>query len=381
MADELNTKALFKTHFVAWRILGMLPPTKYRPLYWMYSVFLNLAVTIGYPLHLIVGLFTTTTAYEVVQNIAINLTCAFCAMKTIAIWWRFNKLDIMFEIIQRQDERVISEEGVAYVRNVVHPPVRRIILAFTILCSVIAASGESSVLFNGLLGNWTLMHKGYFPFDISNNTRNYAIAHLYQIIGLSYMILQNVVNDTFAASHMCLLRGQVQMLNVRIAKIGHDPKKSREQNNQEFLECIKIHKDLLEYRRQLEEIISVYMFFQILVAAFNMCIILVFIILFVKDVFTLIYYILYFSAIVFEILPSCYYGTLLEDEFQDFAYALFSCNWPDQDVGFKKNLRIVAEFASRRIYVTAWLFRVNNNAFIIAVKNAYALFALVMKVK
>ncbi|XP_073836819.1 odorant receptor 59a-like [Musca autumnalis] len=381
MSDELNTSALFKPHFIAWRILGMLPPQKYRPLYWTYSVLLNIFVTIGYPLHLIFGLFTSSTMYEIIQNVAINFTCTVCAMKTIAIWWRFNKVDVMFKIIRRQDERFTTPEEISHLRKVVYPPVRRIIVLFSILCTFIGISGESSVLVTGLLGNWNLMYKAYFPFDVFASTRNYIFAHLYQFIGISYLILQNVVNDTFGASHLCLLRSQVQMLNMRVTKIGHDAKKTKAENNQELLECIKVHKDLLEYRRQLEEIISIYMFFQILVAAVNMCVVLVFIILFVKDIFTLAYYVSYLTSMILEVLPSCYYGTLLEDEFQDLAYALFSCNWPDQSLEFKQNLRIVAEQAKRRIYVTAWLFRINNNAFIIACKNAYTLFALVMNFK
>lgn len=123
------------------------------------------------------------------------------------------------------------------------------------------------------------------------------------------------------------------------------------------------------------------MFFQILVAGAIMCVVLVFIILFVKDPFTFAYYLSYFISMILEILPSCYYGTILEDEFQNLSYALFSCNWPDQDLGFKKNLRIIAEQSLQKIYVTAWFFRINNNAFIIACKNSYALFALVMNLK
>lgn len=246
MTEEPNTKALFKTHFIAWRILGMSPPDNYRPLYWIYSILLNIFVTLGYPLHLIFGLFTSTTMYEIIQNVAINFTCSVCAMKTIAIWWRFNKVDVMFEIIQRQDQRFTSREEITYLRKEVYPPVRRIILLFSILCTFIGISGESAVLVTGLLGTWNLMYKAYFPFDVFASTKNYIAAHLYQFIGISYLILQNVVNDTFGASHLCLLRSQVRMLNIRVTKIGHDPKKSREENNQELLECIKVHKDLLE---------------------------------------------------------------------------------------------------------------------------------------
>uniref|UniRef100_A0A1I8PMT6 Odorant receptor n=1 Tax=Stomoxys calcitrans TaxID=35570 RepID=A0A1I8PMT6_STOCA len=382
MSSELNTKTLFSAHFLCWRILGMLPPkNSYRPLYLLYSLVINLGVTVGYPLHLIWGLFTSTTMYEVIQNMAITLTCTVCAMKTLAIWWRFNKVFVMFEIIRRQDERLTLPHDIRYMRREVYPHVRRIILLFSILCSFIGASGELSVLVAGLLGDWKLMYQAYFPFDVYAKTRNYIVAHIYQFVGISYMILQNVVNDTFGAAHLALLGGHVRMLCMRVSNIGHDVTKTKKENNRELLECIQDHKDLMEYRRQLEEVVSVYMFFQILVAGANMCVSLVFIILFVDDIFTLAYYMSYFVSMVFEILPSCYYGTLLEDEFQNLAYALFSCNWPDQSTEFRKNLRIVAEQASRRMFVTAWLFRINNNAFIIACKNSYTLFALVMNLK
>ncbi|XP_075163724.1 odorant receptor 59a-like [Haematobia irritans] len=382
MSTDLDTPSLFKVHFFSWRILGMLPPDNFfRPLYLLYSLVLNVVVTIGYPLHLILGLFTSTTMYEVIQNMSITLTCAVCAMKTFAIWWRFDKVSVMFDIIRRQDERLANPEQIDYLKSQVYPKVRRIIFLFSILCSFIGASGEMSVIVAGLLGDWHLMYKAYFPFEVFARTRNYIAAHMYQFIGISYLILQNVVNDTFGASHLALLGGQVRMLSMRMAQIGHDVKRNKADNNRELLECIQGHKDLMEYRRQLEEIISIYMFFQILAAGVNMCVALVFIILFVDDIFTLAYYISYFTSMIFEILPSCYYGTLLEEEFQNLTYALFSCNWPDQNPEFKKNLRIVSEQASRRMYVTAWLFRINNNAFLIACKNSYTLFALVMNLK
>ncbi|XP_075160365.1 odorant receptor 59a-like [Haematobia irritans] len=380
MADiELDTKSLFKPHIDIWRLLGMMPPKRLRPIYWLYSLLVNGLATIGFPLHITLALFASSSLYEFIENAGVSLTCTVCAMKTFAIWWRFRDINEMFGIVKRQDERIRPGEEIDYMKNNVYPRIRSLIRLFYMICGCIFVFAECAFVFHGLRGSWLLMYRAYFPFDPYQSDRNYVIAHIYQTIALFYIVAQNVVNDTFAGSHLALLGGQVHILGMRVAKIGHDPKKTLEENNHDLVECIRDHLDLLEYRRKLEEVVSLYMFIQIVAASMNMCVVLIFIILFVKDPFTMGYFSSFFIGTIAEILPSCYYGTLLEEEFQQLAYALFSCNWPDQNLKFKKNLRIFAEQASRRIYVTAWLFPINNNAFLTACKNSYSIFALLRR--
>uniref|UniRef100_A0A2Y9D4Q2 Odorant receptor n=1 Tax=Stomoxys calcitrans TaxID=35570 RepID=A0A2Y9D4Q2_STOCA len=377
--DKLNTKSLFKTHYICWFILGMIPPKKFPQLYQIYSIIVSVVFIVGYPAHLLAGLFTSTSMYEVIQNLAISLTCAVSAMKTYAIWWRLKDIEVMFDIVKRQDERIRPGEELDYVKKQVYPPIRELLYFFYMLCFTIGLFAEFGVLFNGLRGSWNLMYQAYFPFDVVTSQRNYAIAHIYQLIGIWFVVVENLVSDTFGGAHLSLLGGQVHLLGMRVAKIGHDPEKTLEENNEDLLECIRDHLDL--YRRKVEEVISLYMFFQIVLASMNMCVSLVFMLLFVRDPFTLAYYISYFVGVVSEILPCCYFGTKLEDEFQQLAYALFSCNWTDQSAEFKKNLRIFAEHSTRRIYVTAWLFRINIGSFLVACKNSYSIFAVIMNMK
>lgn len=112
-----------------------------------------------------------------------------------------------------------------------------------------------------------------------------------------------------------------------------------------------------------------------------MCASIAFVILFTPDLFTLLYYFVYFLAMTGEIFPVCYYGSIMEIEFQNLTYALFSSNWIEQDGVFKRNLRIFAETTKKPLYIMAWLFRINLNLFIIVCKNAYSLFALIMNMK
>lgn len=123
------------------------------------------------------------------------------------------------------------------------------------------------------------------------------------------------------------------------------------------------------------------MFFQILFTSMNMCTTAIFIILFTNDIFTLLYYIVYFLSMTGEVLPFCYYASMIELEFENLTYALFSSNWMEQNRTFKKNLRIFAEVTKKPMYMEAWIIHINLNSFIFACKNAYSLFALVMNMK
>ncbi|XP_065361504.1 odorant receptor 33a-like [Calliphora vicina] len=181
--------------------------------------------------------------------------------------------------------------------------------------------------------------------------------------------------------HLALLSGQLRTLCMRVAKLGRDKKKAKTQNNEELLECVQDHMDLLQYRQKLEEVISFYMFFQILFTSINMCCVIVFLILFANDPFSWIYYSVYFVAMTVEIMPVCYYGTTIETEFQNVTYAIFSSNWLEQDETFQQHIRIFAEATKKPLCIMAWLFRINLKTFLFACKNAYSMFALIMNIK
>ena len=143
------------------------------------------------------------------------------------------------EIYRYQDE-------MKYYRKSVFPSVLHALRMFQILYSIAGLTSEVAVLTNGFLGNWDLMYPAYFPFDPFRSQWLYAVAHVYQFFGVSFQILQNIVNDSFAGMHLALLSGQVHILSMRVAKLGHEANKSKEEISKELLNCIQDHKDLLE---------------------------------------------------------------------------------------------------------------------------------------
>ncbi|KAM7356240.1 uncharacterized protein ACRADG_002045 [Cochliomyia hominivorax] len=382
MKSAIKSETIFRRHFIWWRILGFFPTVKYRYVYITYSIFLNTMVTIVYPIHLLIGLLRSTSMYDTIKNLAVVVTALVCATKTFVIWLKFENIKNMVAIIQRQDKRIcLDKEEYHYYKYVILRDLRLILQFFMSMYAVCWITCEIPLLYNGFLNEWGLMYPAYFPFDPFASSTGYIVAHVYQFVGVSFLILQNTVHDSFAAIHLALLSGQLHMLGVRLAKLGSDKNKTLPQHNQDLLECIQDHKDLLDYRSKLEEILSLYMFFQVIFASINMCSSIVFLILFADDPWTIVHYISYLLSMMIEILPVCYYGTIMEIKFEHLTYALFSSNWLDKDAIFKQNLRIFAECTKKPMYIMAWLFRVNLNLFIGACKNAYSLFALIMNMK
>lgn len=247
MFATLQSETIFRRHFVWWQILGFLPTQNHRNIYMAYSIFLNITVTIAYPIHLIIGFFRSSTMYDFIKNLAVVVTVVVCSIKTIVIWLKFQNIQNMLDIVKRQEKRIhLDKEESNFYKYVVFKDLRLILNMFIILYGSAWILGELMVLFNGIMGNWNLLYPAYFPFDPYGSTECYIVAHIYQFIGVSILILQDTVNDSFVAMHLALLSGQIHCLSQRVSKLGKDKERTTEQHNQELLECIQDHKDLLE---------------------------------------------------------------------------------------------------------------------------------------
>lgn len=247
MEMKSQSEIIFQRHFQSWRILGLRPTQKYRKSYITYGIIMSFLFTFGYPLHLMIGLFMSTTLFEILENMAINLTILVCSIKTLVIWWKFANIELLMNIFKKQDQRIsLKTDEAYYYEFTVFKNIRLVLKLFFILYFGGWSLCEFSVIFNGLMmGTWDLIFPAYFPFDPFATTINYMLAHLYQFVGITYQIIQEITNDSYLAANLVLLSGQIHTLNMRLTKLGYDPKKSLEENNQELLNCIQDHKDLL----------------------------------------------------------------------------------------------------------------------------------------
>ncbi|XP_020801301.1 odorant receptor 59a-like [Drosophila serrata] len=378
MAEEtVNSLIFLRSHWTAWRVLGVAHQRieSWRNLYIGYGIILNLLVTLCYPFHLGMSLFQNRTLTEDILNLTTFVTCTACSLKCLIYAYNLKDVMEMERLLSLLDERV-KGPGQRAIYGKVKVQLRNVLYIFIGIYLPIAFFAELSFLRKEERG---LMYPAWFPFDWMNSTRNFCIANVYQIVGISFQLLQNYVSDCFPAVVLCLISSHIKMLYKRLEDVGMDPEEDPEK---ELEACITDHKRLIKLFRCLEAFISLPMFIQFTVTALNVCIGIAALVFFVSEPMARIYLIFYSMAMPLQIFPSCYFGTDNEYWFGKLHYAAFSCNWHTQNRSFKRKMMLFVEQSLRKITAMAGgMLRVHLDTFFSTLKGAYSLFTLIIRLR
>lgn len=237
----VNSLEFLRSHWTAWRVLGVAHHRirSWRNLYLGYGILLNVMVTLCYPFHLSMSLFQNRTLTEDILNLTTFVTCTACSLKCLIYAYNLKDVMEMERLLKLLDERV-KGPGQRAVYDKVKVQLRNVLYIFIGIYLPIAFFAELSFLRKEERG---LMYPAWFPFDWMNSTRNFCIANVYQIVGISYQLLQNYVSDCFPAVVFCLISSHIKMLYKRIEDVGTDPE---EDSEKELEACITDHKRLIK---------------------------------------------------------------------------------------------------------------------------------------
>ncbi|EDW36003.1 GL17561 [Drosophila persimilis] len=375
--EAIDSLSFIRSHWTAWWILGVAHKRvqSWRSLYVCLSVLANVMVTVGYPLHLGLSLFRNRTLTEDILNLTTFVTCLACSAKCLIYAYNIDKVARMEQLLRLLDERVSGEKQRAIYGNV-KLQLRIVLYVFIGIYMPCGLFAELSFLFKEQRG---LMYPAYFPFDWLTSTRNYYMANVYQIVGISFQLLQNYVSDCFPAVVLCLISSHVKMLYSRFEEIGRDPSINAEK---QLEDCITDHKRLLELFRCIERLMSVPMFIQFTVTALNVCISIAALVFYVSEPMARTYLIFYALAMPLQIFPSCYFGTDNEFWFGRLHYAAFSCDWPQQGRSFKRKMMFFVERSLKQsTAIAGGMLRIHLDTFFSTLKMAYSLFTIIIRMR
>lgn len=114
----------------------------------------------------------------------------------------------------------------------------------------------------------------------------------------------------------------------------------------------------------------------------NICVALVFLIFYVDSLVGTLYYSMFILAIAVELFPCYYFGSVLQQEFDDLTYSIFRSNWTDQSKNYRKNMIIFVNNTLRKVtMVGGGIVSIQLESFFAICKMAYSLFTLVRNMK
>ena len=131
-----------------------------------------------------------------------------------------------------------------------------------------------------------------------------------------------------------------------------------------------------------EDCLSYAQLFLFISSSLNICIVIVYLYFFVDNLFSSIYYATFLLAIIVELFPIYFYGTVLQEEFNNLTYAIFSSNWTSQTKSFRQSVLIFGEVTLRKLTMVAGgIVGIRLETFFAICRTAYSLFAVAIRLK
>ncbi|KAH8412637.1 hypothetical protein KR009_003957 [Drosophila setifemur] len=372
VSPVVDSENLYRTYWLYLRLLGVDGDYRFR---YVVDVFNLFFITFWYPLHLIIGLFNHTTI-EVFGSSHFTSECFFSSIKYICFRFKMGEIRDIQRLLKELDQRAKREDD----RKFFDQNTKR---GADMLSKSYLVAGISAIITGtaaGLVSSGRkLMYPAWFPYDVHATPLVFWISFSYQVIGSVLAILQNLTNDSYPPITFCVVSGHVQLLARRLVRIGHADGDSRAEAKRQFMESIEDHRKLMQIVRLLRSTLFLSQLGQFISSGLNISLTLINILFFAENNFAIIYYSVFFAAMLIELFPSCYYGTLMTMEFDKLPYAIFSSNWLGMDRGYSRTLIILMQLTLVEVHIKAGgMIIIGMKAFFSTVQMAYSFFALAM---
>lgn len=243
-SSKADSGVFFQHLWQMWKILGIMMDVddSNRLLFTFYAAFINIMVSICYPLHLCLLLFQSETMSDNIKNLAVSVTCVACSTKFIIYSTKLPLIRTFKILLSQLDARVNEGPELDYFRQLKRL-LRNIALIFLGVYSIIGITAELSFIFSD---ERRLLYPAWFPFNWRENTLSLYLANIYQIVGIFFLLMQNYVDDCFPAMALCVLSGHIKILSLRVANIGHNSRSTQKENEEEMVRCVEDQKLLYE---------------------------------------------------------------------------------------------------------------------------------------
>uniref|UniRef100_A0A348AZN6 Odorant receptor n=1 Tax=Bactrocera dorsalis TaxID=27457 RepID=A0A348AZN6_BACDO len=321
--------------FNSFRYLGINPPAKYRLPYFMYSAIITFFAVLFSPVIFNVGWLrdrNKLSVMEILTCVQASLNVMAVPLKCITLAMAQKRLRGIEPMVTELDERFPTLEDKAKIKKCAVTG-NRLVFGFAVSYFMY----ETLTVVSALVGGHAPLSLWIPNVDWHRSTWEYWLQVSFDAAVLFFLLYHQVLNDSYPAVYIYIIRTQVQLLTSRVEKLGYDEQKSVDENYQELLECIVIHQKILKIVKIVESVVSITVFTQFLVAAAILGVTMINIFIF-ADLTTKIASVTYFFCVLLQTSPTCYHASYLLDDCDQLRIAIFQCNWIAQNKRFNNLL-------------------------------------------
>lgn len=369
----------FYWHFKSWFLMGLdtsiHPKGPEKKFYRIYSVIIFFLVNVYFPFHLVVGLLQQRDFQVILENASMCLVILVCLIKAIDTRKKihiFRELGEISKGFEKKAKKDADQNALLldfkskcrfYINSYVYASIILVIFA-----------GLTLVTFD----ERQLMHAtGYFPYDYTKSRLIYGVTAIYQFWAWMVHVFSNIFYDTYPGMFYFLLSQHVQILNIRISKIGYDPELSLDHNHELLREAVQDHSKIIEFYKTVQETVSLVTFVLFVSTSLNIVTCVVTMTFFAESTFEKIFCVQLGVCFAMETILGCYYGSEFEVHIYKVTSSLYACNWADQTKGFKQDLRIFMECSLKDYnFVAGGLIPISKLTFLSMMRGVFSLYTM-----
>lgn len=370
-----------KWHFKYFMFLGVTTkrfPKYQQTLYNIYAVFIIFLAQFYQVFYLAFGLFQLNTPRDIIGNVSMAVSQFTSFTKIYILFGTINAFQDIKNICEDfEKEAKKNKEEYAHILEFKSTS-KNLMKFYYVSCSVLVVFAALSCL---TFDSRRLMFPGYFPYDYTKNRFVYGMTSFYEWLAWSITAFGNVHHDTFPGLLICLLNKYIDILNVKISRIGNNSL-SPEENHQLLKAAVEDHRRILRFRTIINDSISKTSLLLYLASSFNMVACVVALAFFADNLYQKIYFTQLTLCFALQTATSCYYGSEFEYTISQLTESLYSCNWIEQSKGFKTTLLIFLECSLRKYtFIAGGIFPINKVAFMKIIKGVFSLYTVLNHIR
>ncbi|EDV45599.1 uncharacterized protein Dere_GG12926 [Drosophila erecta] len=391
--SELDTHSAVYYHWRVWELTGLMrPPGVANLRYLVYSITVNLVVTVLFPVSLLARLLFTTNMAGFCENLTITITDIVANLKFANVYMVRKQLHEIRSLLRLMDARarlVGDPEEISALRKEVNIAQS----TFRTFGSIFVFGTILSCIRLVVRPHRELLYPAWFGVDWMHSTRNYVLITIYQLFGLVVQAIQNCASDSYPPAFLCLLTGHMRALELRVRRIGSRKENStegqsyeawREEVYQELVECIRDLMRVHRLREIIQRVLSAACMAQFACSAAVQCSVAMHFLYMADehDHTAMIISIVFFLAVTLEVFVICYFGDRMRTQSEALCDAFYDCNWVEQLPKFKRELLFTLARTQRPSLIYAGNYiALSLETFEQVMRFTYSVFTLLLRAK
>ncbi|XP_030376370.1 putative odorant receptor 19b [Scaptodrosophila lebanonensis] len=381
MLPSIDSVRAVDYHWSWWRFMGLNPPNLedglLMRLYNMHRTVWNFFFAICFPLTILINCFVAESFLELCENLFVTMPAFFAIIKYANAWRVRGQLKQIRHILRRLDGRLqtLEEQGLISSADRQCKRMFKALLAFSI--ALLSSAG--------LVVHWSptrqLLFPSWFPWNWWETRQRFVATLLLQLVGLLMHCLIEVCNNTYPQAYLPMVAAHIKALSMRIRRLGQECDQRQEQAYLELVDCIGDHQIILELMDTLEQSLSLACFFQFFCTAMSQCALGLVIFYIDLSPSKLLFPLFMFFGITLETSIICYAAELVFHEGEQLNIAIYSCNWVDLNLKFRRALILMCQRSQKlRVNVAAKLTPIRLATLLAVFKGAYSMFTVLRNV-